>query len=469
MRQSQPAYGLHLGARGERFKRFIASTLTSDNKRMLNPADMMLLTNNESMKLYTLAFTSSMVDTVNNYEWLEHMGDRTVNKFVNEYIHTRFPQLNNTNGVVIATVIVNNLISKKSLSKLAEQLGFANYLSISRAQMENGQKRVSALEDCFEAFVGATELILNTKYETGYGYSFLYHWLKVVFDTFYPNISLKYEDVIDPVTRLKETFDSSEYKNAVCIYKPSSTTEDQEFSGEVSIYLSVCRKKGTTAQDATRGHAIIRQLKYGQTRLQPNGNYFLASAKGEIEAEVNAKASIDALSFLSSLGIKKEVPYFYTLLAQTGSLVETETPVITEESVKERWENEMIVDGKMVSGFDINGMYRTKPSNRLRSYNSTLLGLYCRTRNVSGVKTCLKMNADVFLLDSDGSSVLDLLFVGDVNPELCEEIMHKLLKVAKSDESRKLKMQLDVYNLFYKQYDSKYFLKHLKDFEVIQY
>ena len=61
------------------------------------------------------------------------------------------------------------------------------------------------LEDTFEAFIGVTELMIDEKIRHNVGYAIVYEILHSVFETV--NISLKYEDLYDAKTRLKELFD----------------------------------------------------------------------------------------------------------------------------------------------------------------------------------------------------------------------------------------------------------------------
>ena len=62
------------------------------------------------------------------------------------------------------------------------------------------------LEDTFEAFVGCTEYLLDKAYRPGVGYGIVYDILSDIFDEI--PISLRFEDLLDPKTRLKETFDA---------------------------------------------------------------------------------------------------------------------------------------------------------------------------------------------------------------------------------------------------------------------
>ena len=62
------------------------------------------------------------------------------------------------------------------------------------------------LEDTLEAFIGCTEYLLDKAYRPGVGYAIVYDILSDIFDEI--PISLRFEDLYDAKTRLKETFDT---------------------------------------------------------------------------------------------------------------------------------------------------------------------------------------------------------------------------------------------------------------------
>lgn len=161
------------------------------------------MTDKTGMQLFGRAFTHVSIDPEQNYEFLEILGDVTCNKIVVWYIKERFPMLQNTAGVKVIARLRINLVSKKNFSVLAEKLGFGPFISCDRDIKE--QKGKSLLEDVFEAFFGATEMLLDSIVSPGAGYGICYRLLEKIFDQL--PISLRYEDLYDPITRLKETFD----------------------------------------------------------------------------------------------------------------------------------------------------------------------------------------------------------------------------------------------------------------------
>lgn len=157
----------------------------------------------ERMDLYEMCFTSSSVDKKNNYEYYETLGDATVNKFIVWYFYRRFPQLHCPEGVKVISRLKINYVSKTVFAQVADKLGFWPF--IKAADNKKLASKESLLEDVFEAFMGVTEDILDNRFMVGVGYAKVHDILKSIFDKL--DISLEYEDLFDPKSRLKELFD----------------------------------------------------------------------------------------------------------------------------------------------------------------------------------------------------------------------------------------------------------------------
>lgn len=188
-----------VGIRGNDFKLFIQSLLSRMN---ISKTNIEILTNKENIRYYEYAFTHRCIDEENNYEFYEILGDVTCNKIIVWYLKNRFPFLNNTKGVKVIARLKINLVSKTTFSRWSLQLGFDKYISY---DLETKMKYdIDILEDCLEAFIGVSELLIDKIFRGG-GYFFCYRFLKSILDK--EDISLKYHDLYDPITRLKETFD----------------------------------------------------------------------------------------------------------------------------------------------------------------------------------------------------------------------------------------------------------------------
>lgn len=193
----------YAGIRGDKFHEFVRGILSMGK---LKPAYQDALFKPENIELLNMAFTSLEFDTTNNYEMFEQMGDMTINKFIVMYTHRKFKHLNNAEGVKLVARVRILHGSKEKLCKIAETLGFWDYISCSTVQREKMKKDM--LEDVFEAFFGAIEYILDLEFRNGVGYSISYDILEKIYDT-HVQISLKLEDLFDSITRLKEYFDKS--------------------------------------------------------------------------------------------------------------------------------------------------------------------------------------------------------------------------------------------------------------------
>lgn len=155
------------------------------------------------MPLYSQAFTHPTADENNNYEPLEFLGDSIVNCVIVWYLSRRFPQLNCQDGVKILARLKINLVSKKVFANFGSELDFWKYVSADKETRDTKMKKT--LEDVFEAFFGATQKLIDSEIRMGVGYSICYNIIQNLFENM--QISLKYEDLYDPKTRLKEVFD----------------------------------------------------------------------------------------------------------------------------------------------------------------------------------------------------------------------------------------------------------------------
>ena len=117
--------------------------------------------------------------------------------------YDQFPQLNCQDGVKILARLKINLVSKKVFANFGSELDFWRYVSADKETRDTKMKKT--LEDVFEAFFGATQKLIDSEIRMGVGYSICYNIIQNLFENM--QISLKYEDLYDPKTRLKEVFD----------------------------------------------------------------------------------------------------------------------------------------------------------------------------------------------------------------------------------------------------------------------
>jgi dsRNA-specific ribonuclease len=273
----QPVEIYH-GVRGEEFKRFIYNLLSYGN---IKQKYMDLLTNDESMELFSAMFTASSADSVNNYEIYETLGDINANKIIIWYAFRKFPQINCAAGVRILANIKSKYGSKNTFAQIGDKLGFFEFISASVE--DRHRKRKSLIEDCFEAFCCAVEILIDSYTTRGVGFAILYDIVEGIFEKHMP-ISIRYEDLTDAVTRLKELFDKAPG------VRPPLTIDyeyDEDRSGEHRMFIA--------------------KVVYGAREVVGHG-------KAALKATAKEEAARQALETFASRGYKLPIPEAYIKL-----------------------------------------------------------------------------------------------------------------------------------------------------------
>ena len=243
------------------------------------------------VRIFEMAFTHPDVkpDISENYELLETLGDNTINKCVLWYISNRFPQLNSPDAIDILTKLKISIIKSSSYSELANKLGFFNFISCDMMTLSILNKR-SILEDVFESFFAATEMVIDKKYKQGMGYIVCYKLLASILDE--QEYSLKYELLSDSKTRLKELLDLQK------MIKIKYMTKTDKIEGLNEIYKSI----------------VLEQKAIGKN---PDGTYIYGQFKvifdgfGYDSKEAEQSVSQKVLKHYESIGIKKDIPKEY--------------------------------------------------------------------------------------------------------------------------------------------------------------
>lgn len=171
-----------------------------------------VLTNPTSIDIYQTAFTSNTVNPEKNYELYEFLGDSLANTALMIYFNDVFPQLHCPKSVKIYSRLKIVHASKESFSKIGKDLGFWPYIkydaNVAAEKTMLKKTNESLLEDVFEAFVGATHIILKNKFGivgVGVAAQLIYNFIAAIFDA--KEISFAPEDLYDAKTRLKELFE----------------------------------------------------------------------------------------------------------------------------------------------------------------------------------------------------------------------------------------------------------------------
>jgi len=192
----------YYGPRDESFKKMLVKALELTE---LSESERDELLDNTSLKQYSMAFTTSSIDSLNNYEFVEILGDGTVNKIVLWYMTRRFPQINCGEAVDILTKLKIKYVQSNTLSEFSEKLGFWPFISTSIDRTNHVYSKQKILEDVFESFIAITEMTFNRKYGQGKGYKYCYRIVSKLLDNL--DIKVNYDDLISSTTLVKETVD----------------------------------------------------------------------------------------------------------------------------------------------------------------------------------------------------------------------------------------------------------------------
>ena len=257
------------GSRGEPFYNFISNFL---KRSKIQQKTIEELLTPEVMEMYSVALTHKSANEDNNYEYYELIGDSLVNTCIVWYINNKFPQLRKPEYVKIVARLKINLISKKSFYEFAEKLKVWEFVSASEDVKNTKMKKT--MEDVFEALFGVTCMVLDKKHK---GYNGCYNILETILDDIH--ISLKYEDLYDPKTILKETFDM--YKDLGPIVYTNNRIDDFQ---HVNIYMG--------------NHKMV-----------------IGCGKSTLKIDAEQKAASNALRFLKNkYNIQKPTPEIFTKL-----------------------------------------------------------------------------------------------------------------------------------------------------------
>ena len=424
---NESIHGIYLGDRGISFKTLIMNVLKKGN---LKTKYIDILTSKESMKEYASAFTSELIDENNNYQVYEQLGDLSGNKFIVWYIYKRFPQLKCSKGVKVAARLRINYGSKQSFYKIAEDLGFWDFISAPNDLRQ--RKKKPLLEDVFEAFLGVTEYLLDSNTKVGVGYAAVYSILTAIFDTM--KISIDYKDLYDAKTRLKELFDMFGANIGLLQY--------EETKDELITTSTVYRLEGATYEVRRDGSINTKKIVNVRRKIP------IGIGSASLKCDAQQIAASKALETMKRQGFVKEDPVIYS--------------EFKNEYVKQKTNTGSVF--KILKNNNINEQLLTKGKTKYQSkYTSTVLGKYCRENDYEGIKICLDMGANPNELDSDGLSCLDLLLIGSVD----EKIVYKSIKRMKKCVDGQLLIQKNVYDVYYIKYTNRRFEEFNNDIKIV--
>lgn len=271
MAESEPV--IYQGVRGDAFVKCIKSVL---KRARIRSHYLKEILSEDALKIYSSVFTHPSANDVDNYEFYETLGDSTANNSILWYFSRRFPQLLCSKGVKVLARLKIKYVSKQTFYELAEKMDLWEFVSCSEDLRLRQKKKI--LEDVFEAFFGATQLILDSHFKVGVGHSVCYSIIESLYNDI--DISLRYEDLFDAKTRLKETVDFFKKRGFVKVeYETVNVSEKLKES---------------------RVYAFVNGSKL-----------FVGSGKASLQIDAEQKASEFALKKLSEMGYYKPIPSDY--------------------------------------------------------------------------------------------------------------------------------------------------------------
>ena len=275
--------------RGDEFRFFIRNVLTT--AQGIDKGILEYLTNAENIRVYEAVFThpSASVDDVSNYEFWEFLGDSVVNKCVMHYLCHKYSHMRSKKSVKILARVKVNYISKTWLAWFGDHYHFWKFIKADEKVLHSQKKKL--LEDVFEAFYGATEMLLDKRYSVGVGYYVCQKMMNQILKV--NNMDLEYDNLFDAKTRLKELFDAIRYEQPVYrwVNQTSHTHNNPTFEIECSatfgghVYV-LGNGSGPLKIDAQQ-RAAEQALETMKTRFQTERIMRLNAAADDYECTIH--------------------------------------------------------------------------------------------------------------------------------------------------------------------------------------
>ena len=307
---------IYNGTRGVPFKTLIYGLMERGN---LKDKYINVLTNDDNMKKFSKAFTAASANKNENYEIYEQLGDVSANKFIVWYAYQRFPQLECPLGVKVVARLRINYGAKNSFAEIADNLGFWPYISAAEDGTDRSAKyrtrhKKDLLEDVFEAFIGCTEQILDNQYRPGVGYGVVYDIMKNIFDAI--PISLKFQDLYDAKTRMKELFDA--FGDVIGSYQ-FIDTRDYSTDADGNT-LSFAKSSLYKVPPGINRRPIKVRVKVNGSdvdELRPRRLWqLIGSSAATTKSAAQQRASEQGILFINRLGYVKDIPMEYRLFCK---------------------------------------------------------------------------------------------------------------------------------------------------------
>jgi dsRNA-specific ribonuclease len=313
----------------------------------------------EVLVYYERAFTHKSYDVINNYEFLEFIGDGTVNNCTKWYISRKFNEYDLTAAPQepLSRLMIT-IVQNKTLADIANKLGFWTFLRSSMLQRQSDMKDM--LEDVFEAFIGATQWVIDQYIGMGAGYAICYNIISSILEEqdmikkFVERRArglpaIEYDAVCDSISILKQTMEDAQLNEQhigriIPNPDPSVIEMDRE-----TAKLYMIDNRGNRVPKNQKASRVLKQAQYvvGREEVIINGapyrkvfvEYWLQ--RGHMTGQTNNltfepdqvdpiligkgsafdqkkaifQASTEALATLRRMGLSKPIPQSYICTA----------------------------------------------------------------------------------------------------------------------------------------------------------
>ena len=227
----------------------------------------------ESMKIWTQAFTHETRDANFNYEELELVGDRVLELTFTKYLLMRIEGIKK-NGV---SALKDRYMSKSFQHTIAKNLGFGPWIRV-RDMTTN----ISVLEDVFESFFGALFDVSNTLTAYAYGYLNCFNLLTVIFNDIPLNLAYIHGR---SKTQLKEWFEGLGW------VPPGQGPPEEVITSDVGVKATIYLSEEGFRYLTNRGFKVNRAL---------------GSAIGNTKKVATHEAYDNAFEYLNSIGVTRD-------------------------------------------------------------------------------------------------------------------------------------------------------------------
>jgi len=196
----------------DEFKNFLINLLIQHGNVTKQSAESIF--DDKGVEFIKIAFTHPSMLEDRNYEYYELLGDVTVNKCITWYLFRRIPALKTLpNFAMVMSELKKRYVCKKMFSNFCKKLGLDKYIRwkqlsvIEKDEIKEIILNDSFFEDVFEAFCGALEDLIDTKFIVNSGFSIIYNIIVSIMDNI--TITTNLDELLDSKTQIKELVEDS--------------------------------------------------------------------------------------------------------------------------------------------------------------------------------------------------------------------------------------------------------------------